>query len=121
MTPVITTEQLKKVIDSQGKYTLIDVREKEELQHGMIPTAKNIPFTEFEEAWELDNTSFQKKYGFPKPKKEDNLIFHCRTGGRSAQATAFAISEGYHATNYQGSIWEWSLIDKNVKRYGSGS
>ena len=78
MTPVITTEQLKKVIDSQGKYTLIDVREKEELPYGMIPTAKNIPFTEFEEAWELDNTSFQKINEFNNSRFGEHLFCGCR-------------------------------------------
>ena len=114
----ITIAELRELINKKEQYILIDVREKSELQHGMIPTAKNIPLGEVEEALELEEPVFQKKYGFVKPKKSDNLIFHCRTGGRSAAATQIAAKLGFTARNYAGSIWEWADTDKNVKRYG---
>ena len=117
MIPAISTEELKKLIDKKGKYVLIDVREKKELVYGMIPTAHNVPLSELEKAWELNEEDFEKKYGLKKPSKTDNLIFHCRSGGRSKQATEFAVSKHYHATNYEGSILAWSKIDKNVKAY----
>jgi rhodanese-related sulfurtransferase len=84
----------------------------------MIPTAKNIPLPEFEEALELPEKDFEKKYGFPKMKKAEVLIVHCRTGGRSAVAAAIAEKRGYQVRNFLGSIWEWATIDPNVKRYG---
>ncbi|MSR85881.1 sulfurtransferase [Candidatus Woesearchaeota archaeon] len=115
---VISRDEVKKLIDTKGSYTLIDVREKEELSYGMIPTAHNVPLHEMELALELVPEDFQKKYGFKKPQKEDTVIFYCRTGGRSAMATAFAKEQGYvHAKNYAGSIYDWATIDPSVRRY----
>ena len=115
---IISRQELKTLIDTKGKYVLIDVREKEELGYGMIPTAKNIPLHDCEEALSLSQEDFEKKYAFPKPKKEETIIFYCRTGGRSAIATAVAEKEGYtHAKNYAGSIYDWAEIDPKVRRY----
>ena len=113
----ISREDLKKLIDSKSDYVLVDVREVMELHFGMIPTAKSLPLSEIEEAFELSDEEFEGYYGFPKPRKEDNLIFYCKSGGRSAQATEFALSLDYDATNFSGSINSWSEIDKNVKQY----
>src|SRR3989338_8258982 len=117
--PVVKRDELKRLIDKKKDYVLIDVREKDELEYGMIPTAKNIPLEEISDSLDMNEKDFKKKYGFQKPKKEDNIIFHCRTGGRSERATQFAISRGYKARNYKGSIWDWSEIDANVRRYGA--
>jgi len=115
---IISRDELKELIDTKAKYTLIDVREKEELAYGMIPTAQNIPLHELEYAFELVSEDFQKKYGFPKPRKEDVVIFYCRTGGRSAMATAFAKAQGFvHAKNYAGSVYDWATIDAHVRIY----
>lgn len=116
---VISTDELKNLIDSQSeKYTLIDVRERDELQHGMIPTAGNVPLSELHEALNMSAEDFKSHYGFDLPSKEERVIFHCRTGGRSAQAAEYAETLGFNAENYAGSIWEWAEIDPNVKRYG---
>ena len=106
---LITTKELKKLIDSEEDYVLIDVRESSELGNGMIPTAVNVPL--FKIIGALENYD-----------KESRLIFYCRTGTRSEKATQIAIGLGFkNAKNYKGSIWEWSLIDDNVKRYGPES
>lgn len=115
---VISREEVKKLLDMHGDYVLIDVREKEELVYGMIPTAKHIPLHDIEGAFSLDEKVFLERYGFSKPQKQEKIIFYCRTGGRSAQATAYAQSIGYtHAVNYVGSIYDWADIDPNVRRY----
>ena len=118
MDTIVIREQLKWLIERKEKYILIDVRQKEELAYGMIPTAHNIPLQEFEEAWDLAPETFEQRYNFKKPSKEDLVIFYCRTGGRSAQATAYAQSKGYKsAKNFRGSVKEWSEIDPNVQMY----
>ncbi len=115
---IITRDALKALIDAKEEYVLIDVREKEELSYGMLPTAHNIPLHELEYALDLVPEDFQKKYRFKKPEKEEKVIFYCRTGGRSSMATAFAEEHGYiHAMNYAGSIYDWASIDPNVRRY----
>ena len=104
--PIISTDELRKLIDNNGDYVLIDVREPSELEYGMIPSAINIPLDDIE-------------FGIGRFDKNDNLIFYCRTGGRSHQATETAKRLGFsNPRNYKGSIWEWSKIDSNVMRYG---
>lgn len=118
-TSIITINELKELIESKNGYILIDVRNKDELQNGMIPTANNVPLPEIENALDLSPDEFQEKFKFPKFEKDDNLIFYCRTGGRSEMATSTAISKGFtKSKNYAGSVWEWSEHDSNVKRYG---
>lgn len=118
MDEMVTREQVKDFIEGKETYVLIDVREKEELSYGMIPTAHNVPLQEFEDAWDLSEEAFQEKYGFHKPAKDALVIFYCRTGGRSAQATAYVRSKGYkNAKNFQGSVKQWSEIDPNVEMY----
>ena len=118
MSNIITRDELKKLIDGQGDYLLIDVREKDELKYGMIPTAKNISMSEIISAFGMEPDEFEKKFKFPKFRKDDNIIFYCRTGGRSHLAAIMAISKGFvNSKNFKGSIWEWSEIDVNVKRY----
>lgn len=114
---VITTDELKKLIDSNGDYVLIDVRRDDELENGMIPTAKHLCMDEIEGAFELDENEFKEKYGFDKPAKDELIIVHCRTGGRSNAVTNYLNSKDYRVQNYQGSIQEWSKIDDNVKMY----
>ena len=113
----ISTKKLKKLIENKGDYVLIDVREKEELPFGMIPTARNIPTSEFEKAENLDDKAFKEKYGFAKFKKQDRIILYCRTGSRSAPIVDYLNKKGYKAINYKGSVREWSKIDKDVRYY----
>ena|SRR3989344_394137 len=115
--PIITRDELKKSIDENKNYVLIDVRNEDELKYGMIPTAKNISMPELQTAFELDDEEFKIKYNFEKPKKTDDLIFYCRSGNRSREITRAMVSKGFNARNYKGSTLEWAEIDDNVKKY----
>lgn len=101
----------------KDKKLVIDVRQKAELQYGMLPTAQHLPFEELEEAFSLDESEFKERYGFRKPTKEQTFVLYCRTGGRSSVATALLKRKGYHAENYDGSIYAWSETHDGVKRY----
>lgn len=102
---IISTQELKELIDSKSKdYLLVDVREKNEMIHGMIPTAVNFPLSELEKT-------------YTKLPKDKLIIVHCRSGGRSTKAAEFLTAKGFKIGNYTGSIAEWSKIDKNVKMY----
>lgn len=102
---VISTEQLKEIIDSRnGKYMIVDVREPSEIEdYGAIPNAINIPYNDI-----------PKNISKFKGKK---VIFYCRSGGRSGRITEYALSQGIDAINYKGSVLEWSKIDSKVKAY----
>jgi len=113
----IARDQLKQLIDEKADYVLVDVREPDELAtYGKIPTAKNVPLSEFKEALGLSEEEFEEKYKF-KLTKKDRVIFYCRSGGRSLQAAEYAEQCGFDVTNYKGSILDWSEIDPNVKAY----
>jgi len=113
---IIETQELKQLIESKEAYVLIDIRYEPELSYGMIPTAHHIPLPEIGEALQLSSSAFTKKYGFSVDKKV-KLIFYCRTGSRSQQATQIALQLGYNASNYKGSIKEWSKHDPHVQMY----
>uniref|UniRef100_A0A1B0DMP3 Uncharacterized protein n=1 Tax=Phlebotomus papatasi TaxID=29031 RepID=A0A1B0DMP3_PHLPP len=62
-----------------------------------------------EDSLKLSNEEFKEKYGRDKPAKEQEVIFHCRMGGRAGKATDIATALGFvNAKNYKGSWTEWS-------------
>eukprot|EP00128_Syssomonas_multiformis_P000094 Colp12_sorted_trinity150504_noHs@6326 len=107
---IVTIDELKKLVTGNNTgYTLVDVRERNEVAQGFIPTAKNVPLSEFETAWQLPADKFAAKYGFPKPAPGDHLIMYCKAGVRSTNATNYLKAIGYTGPrNYKGSWDEWS-------------
>lgn len=79
---------------NKGNYTLIDVREPEELiANGAIEGALNIPLGELEEHLEeIKNI-------------EGNVIFFCRSGRRSGEATELFKEKGFENV-YNGGGYE---------------
>ena len=114
---LITKDELERLINSKEDYRLIDVRESKEIEgYGAIPTSRNIPLGEIEEAFNLSTEDFEKKYGF-KFDKTTKLIFYCRSGGRSAKALSIIFDKGLNIFNFKGSILEWSKTHSDVKAY----
>uniref|UniRef100_A0A182X3L5 Rhodanese domain-containing protein n=1 Tax=Anopheles quadriannulatus TaxID=34691 RepID=A0A182X3L5_ANOQN len=84
---------------------LIDVREPSELAAtGQIPTSINIPLKTVRTELSLSPEEFEKKYGRKKPATNDPIIFSCRSGVRSGQASFEADQLGFkNVKNYVGS------------------
>ncbi|MGG1291594.1 rhodanese-like domain-containing protein [Bacillus smithii] len=93
--PIITTEELKEKLEKGEKLNLIDVREEEEVQEGMIPEAKHIPMGEIPNS--LDQLDKQKEY-----------IFICRSGRRSENVCHYLQEQGYKVRNMIGGMMEWT-------------
>jgi 3-mercaptopyruvate sulfurtransferase SseA len=56
-----------------------------------------------------------QKFAFNKPMPNQNLIFFCRSGKRSATAAEAAGKNGYNnVRNYQGSWLDWSKREKEA-------
>ena len=74
------------------------------LQFGPV-TAATVPLPEISNgAFNLSDDEFQAKFGIPKPRLTDEVIFSCRSGQRSARAALAAEKAGYqNIFNYQGS------------------
>lgn len=78
----------------QDKY-LIDVREPDEVLQGSIPSAVNLPLSVISSAFHLPAAEFKEKFGFEKPRLEQEVTFYCRSGKRSTTASDVAKRNGY--------------------------
>ncbi|XP_050704750.1 rhodanese domain-containing protein CG4456-like [Eriocheir sinensis] len=89
--------------------TLVDVRTREEVrEQGQLPG--HVPVQELEEALQLPEDTFQKKYGFPRPAPGDaSLVITCRSGRRVGVADGILKTKGFNSHKlYRGSFLEWT-------------
>ncbi|KAM7369891.1 hypothetical protein PAMP_011179 [Pampus punctatissimus] len=92
---VVTYSQLKTMLSTHD-IQLFDVRNLDEYQAGHIPNAVNIPLGSLEESLKLSPEDFQQKFEVRAPEKDDdNLVFHCQSGKRSAKALDIARQLGF--------------------------
>ncbi|CAO1366345.1 unnamed protein product [Diamesa serratosioi] len=111
LTPAqIASYEEVKDLPNHPEKLLIDVREPSELvEFGQIPTSINIPLKTLEDALKLTSEKFFETFGRTKPSSENELIFHCKGGGRAGRATELALTLGFqNARNYKGSWMEWA-------------
>ena len=85
---------------------IVDVREPDEYAHARIEGARLLPLTRFPEWAETLNP-------------DDEIVFMCHHGIRSAQVCAFLAREGFKKLyNLEGGIDAWSCdVDPSVPRY----
>jgi adenylyltransferase/sulfurtransferase len=94
----ITSVELKQRIDRGERLKIVDVREPNEYQINRIPGSVLIPLGDVpKRVNEID--------------PNDEIVVHCKTGGRSAKAADFLRSVGYkRVLNLKGGVLDW--IDK---------
>ena len=98
----LTPQQVKEEL-ATGNVTLIDIRESEELQNGIIPGSVHAPrgMLEFYADASLP-------YHKPAFDKEKRIILHCASGGRSALAAQTLQQMGYeNIAHLDGGIKAW--------------
>ena len=79
----------------QKEFLLLDVRTAGEMAQGIIPGGVPTPL----------NALPEKITDLPKDKL---VVLYCRTGARSAQATAYMTAMGFNNTyNLRGGIMDW--------------
>lgn len=96
--PEVTDVQPQEVLENTAHLKLIDVREVDEYtgELGHAPSAQLVVL----------NTIPTKIDQLP---KDQTIVFICRSGGRSAQATAFALSKGFtDVYNMRGGMLAWN-------------
>ena len=74
---------------------LIDVREPDEVVQGSIPSSVNIPLSVLPASLYMHAREFEQKFGFKKPRRDQEIIFYCRSGVRAATAGDIAKKNGY--------------------------
>ncbi|MFC2947112.1 rhodanese-like domain-containing protein [Virgibacillus sediminis] len=90
----IQPEELENRLNNGDDLTVIDVREDEEVEQGMIEGAKHIPLGEIPESVSsLD--------------KADNYVLVCRSGRRSMNAANYLKEHGFKVENMAGGMLEW--------------
>lgn len=102
----VTVTELKKMIDDQKDFQLIDVREEHEADVASIGGTL-IPMGDI-----MDNMD--------KISKEKQVVVYCRTGNRSGQITQFLEkNHGYsNVYNLKGGITAWAKeIDPAIPIY----
>jgi adenylyltransferase/sulfurtransferase len=105
--PEITVEELKQRLDAKEDIFILDVREPHEYKicnlNGHLVPLNDLP----KRLQELDGA------------KEKEVVVHCRSGGRSAKATALLQQAGFKkAKNLKGGILAWAdRIDPKVPKY----
>jgi len=104
--PEMSVQELKRRLDASEPLTLIDVREPYEYEVARIEGAKLIPLGELSERLEEIAST-------------PDVIVHCHSGGRSAQAVQMLREAGrQNAFNLSGGIDAWSKeVDPEVARY----
>ena len=104
--PEITAQDVKKMMDERKPFVLIDVREPHEYQICHIPGSKLIPLGEFPKRMNELNSA-------------DEIVVHCKMGGRSAQAVGLLQKAGFRKIhNLKGGILAWSdQVDPSVPKY----
>lgn len=91
----ITVAELQAMIE-KGGLRLVDVRTDAEISRGKIPQGDALPL----HLLPLRLGGMDKKSA---------TVFYCHTGGRSAQAAAFAAANGFtEVYNLQGGIAAWA-------------
>jgi molybdopterin/thiamine biosynthesis adenylyltransferase/rhodanese-related sulfurtransferase len=104
--PTITATELKTKIDRKDNFVLVDVREPFEYDISRIPGSKLIPLGELPARLsELDSA--------------DDIVLHCKVGGRSAKALKILQEAGFRKlNNLQGGITAWSdEVDPSIPKY----
>jgi molybdopterin/thiamine biosynthesis adenylyltransferase/rhodanese-related sulfurtransferase len=101
----ISVDELSSRMATGAALIVLDVREQAEFDICRIPGSRLIPLGELRDRLdELD------------PAVE--IIVHCKTGARSARATALLQDRGYRARNMQGGILAWlDQVDPSQPKY----
>lgn len=104
--PEITAPEVKKMMDEKKPFVLVDVREPHEFQICRIPDSILIPLGEVPKRMHELNSA-------------DDIVVHCRSGMRSAQAVDFLMKAGFRKIhNLKGGVLAWSdQVDPTMPKY----
>jgi adenylyltransferase/sulfurtransferase len=102
----ITAVELKQRLDRGDALKIVDVREPNEYQINRIPGSVLIPLGDVPQRYRELNP-------------DDELVVHCKMGGRSAKAADFLRSVGFkNVLNLKGGVLDWvDKVDPTQPKY----
>ena len=103
----IDVRSVKQMLDGGAKFTLLDVREPNEIATAAIAGSLRIPLRQV--------PARLAELG----EQTDRIVVHCHHGGRSQRVTQYLRQQGFsQAQNMSGGIDAWSQqVDPAVPRY----
>jgi molybdopterin/thiamine biosynthesis adenylyltransferase/rhodanese-related sulfurtransferase len=104
--PEISAPEVKKMMDEKKPFVLVDVREPHEFQICRIPGSVLIPLGEVPKRMNELNSA-------------DEIVVHCKSGMRSAQAVDFLMKAGFRKIhNLKGGVLAWAdQVDPTMPKY----
>jgi rhodanese-related sulfurtransferase len=104
----IDVKSVKQLLDQGEAFTLLDVREPDEIATAAIEGTLRIPMQQI-----------PTRLSELEPLKNQRIVVHCHHGGRSARVQAWLQQQGFtQVQNMTGGIDAWSLeVDPSVPRY----
>ena len=104
--PEISATEVKKMMDERRPFVLVDVREPHEYQICRIPGSKLIPLGDVPKRMHELNSA-------------DEIVIHCRSGQRSAQAVELLMKAGFRKIhNLRGGVLAWAdQVDPTMPKY----
>eukprot|EP00466_Bigelowiella_natans_P007663 jgi/Bigna1/131682/aug1.15_g6390 len=69
-------QSIANIEEGSTDHLILDIREPHELDYGTIPYSMNVPASELETALDLSPKDWEMRYGFPKPKPDDEIIVY---------------------------------------------
>ena len=84
---------------------VLDVREQDEWDAGHVAGSQHIPLGEL----------MRRVHEVPQDRR---VVVVCRSGGRSAQATAYLAARGWEAVNLHGGLQEWAAAGRPLVSAG---
>lgn len=91
----VTPEEVEEIIENSKDTIVIDVREDEEVETGMIEVAKHIPMKQIPQ--EVESLDKEKEY-----------ILVCRSGARSMKVSVYMKEQGFNVSNMVGGMLNWT-------------
>src|SRR5918996_5366902 len=92
-----TPEAVKERLDGGDKLSLLDVREQEEVENGIVPGART-----------LSRAHFESRVEDVLPNKDEEVVVYCASGVRSAFATRTLLELGYsNVLHMTGGFNQW--------------
>ena len=106
--PEITPLELKERLDAGDIPVLVDVREYHEAQIADLPQHDQLRIPTGEFPQRVEEVS-----------PDDEVVLYCRSGGRSAWATAILMQRGYgRVLNLKGGVLGWRAdVDPTLRAY----